>query len=109
MDITGDEGTLTGALDIPVSAVLRTERGVFQVSHDMDVLGVDGGRVGRLKAVCAAEATLLVHRSLVQRDLYVPFDAIKEVHDGALVLTIPADQVDHMDWPHPPLLDLPVP
>jgi len=108
MDITGDEGTHTGALDIPVSAVLRTERGVFQVSHDMDVLGVDGGRVGRLRGVCAAEAAILVHRSLVQRDLYVPLDAIKEVRDGAIILTIPADQVDHMGWPHAPLLDLPL-
>ncbi len=96
MDTTGDDTTLTGTLDIPISAVLRTERGVFQVSHGMDVVGVDGVRVGRLKAVCAAEAALLVHRSLVQRDLYVPDDAIKEVRDGVIVLTIPADQVDHM-------------
>lgn len=109
MDITGDEGALTGALDRPVSAVLRTERGVFQVSHDMDVRGVDGVRVGHLTAVHTAETAILVHRPLLQRDLYVPFNAIKEVHDGAIVLTIPADQVDHMGWPHPPLLDLPLP
>jgi len=109
MDITGDEGTLAGARDIPVSAVRRTARGVFQVSHDMEVRGVDGGRVGRLRDVRTAEAAILVHRSLVQRDLYVPVDALKEVHDGAIVLTIPAGQVDHMNWPHPPLLDLPVP
>jgi len=109
MDITGDEDALAGAFDIPVSDVLRTGRGVFQVSHDMDVVGVDGGRVGCLKAVCPAEAAILVHRSLAQRDLYVPVEAIKEVRDGAIVLTIPADQVDHKGWPHAPLLDLPSP
>lgn len=106
MDITGDQGALAEALASPVSAVLRTERGAFQVSHDMDVLGVDGVRVGDLKAVRTAEAAILVRRPLLQRDLYVPVDAIKEVHNGAIVLTIPADQVDHMDWPHPPLFDL---
>lgn len=109
MDITGDEGTLTGALDIPVSSVLRTEHDVFQVSHDMDVVGADGVRVGQLREVRTAEGDILVHRSLLQRDVYVPFDAIKEVREGAIVLTIPADQVDHMGWPHPPLLDLPLP
>ncbi len=106
MDITGDAGALAEAFDSPVSMVVRTERAAFEVSGDMDVLGVDGVRVGCLKAVHMAEAAILVQRSLVQRDLSVPFDAIKDVYNGAIVLTIPADHVDHMGWPHPPLFDL---
>jgi len=109
MDTTGDDTTLTGTLDIPISAVLRTERGVFQVSHGMDVVGMDAVTVGQLREVRAAEGDILVHRSLLQRAVYVPVDAIKDVHDGAIVLTITADHVDHMGWSHPALLDLPFP
>ncbi len=40
----------------------------------------------------------------LRRDLYVPLAAIREVTDDRVVLTVPADQVDDMDWPHPPLV-----
>jgi len=51
MDITGDAGVLAGVFNVPVSDVLRTERGVFQVSYDMDVLGLDRACVGQLREV----------------------------------------------------------
>ena len=41
---------------------------------------------------------------LWQRDVYVPFEAVKDVVQGQLVLTVPAAEVDSMDWPKPLLV-----
>jgi nucleotide-binding universal stress UspA family protein len=62
----------------------------------MAVLGADGGRIGRVKAV--SEIDVLVDRPL-QPDLYVPLGAVALVEDGQIVLAVAADQVDHMGWP----------
>ena len=104
MEITGDEAQTVE--DVAATSVLQTERGVFQVTDGMEVVGADGGRVGRLGAVRPTEGDVLIHRPLLRRDVYAPFDAIKEVKGGALVLTMAAGEVDEMGWPHPPLLDL---
>lgn len=69
----------------------------------MDVLGADGRLVGRVKAVVASY--LLIDRA-VQRDVYVPFEAIQALWHNQVVLAIPTAQVDDMHWPHPPLLSL---
>jgi sporulation protein YlmC with PRC-barrel domain len=79
------------ALDaLSVTTVLQTKRGSFQVEQGMEVVGSDGERVGVLHDVRPALADILVHRPLLQRDVYIPFDAVDRVRDGALVLTIPA-------------------
>jgi sporulation protein YlmC with PRC-barrel domain len=97
-----------GALDaVSVTTVLQTKRGSFQVEQGMEVVGSDGERVGVLHDVRPALADILVHRPLLQRDVYIPFDAIDRVRDGALVLTIPAAEVARQGWPHPPLLAFP--
>jgi sporulation protein YlmC with PRC-barrel domain len=100
MAITGDEATLAS---MPLTGVLQTRDGVFQVSHGMEVVGADGTQVGRLKEMRLAD--ILVDRPL-KRDVYVPFTAIQGVRGDTIVLTIPAAQVDQMDWPQPPLLPL---
>ncbi len=105
MDIADDGSTALDAL--PLTAVLQTERGTFEVSQDMEVVGSDGARVGVLRDVRPDEADILVHRPLLQRDVYIPCDAIEGVLDGALVLTLPAAEVAAQDWPQLPLFGLP--
>ncbi len=62
-----------------------------------EVVGSDGETIGDLKAV--RDADFVVKRSLVRRDLHVPVKAIQEVTtDNRIVIDIPADQVDEMDW-----------
>ena len=86
------------AIDWPV----RTRTGkVFTATDGMDVVGADGVRVGQVKAV--SSTAMLVDRSL-QRDVFVPFEAIDTVTNNQIVLTIPSDQVDRMHWPHPTLI-----
>ncbi len=72
-----------GTLDaLPLTTVLQTERGTFQVEQGMAVLGSDGERVGVLRDVRPAEADILVHRALLQRDVYIPWEAIAGVREG---------------------------
>ena len=68
----------------------------FQVSVGMDVLGAEKERVGQVKEVRAAD--FLVARPL-QRDVYVPFAAIREVTGNQVVLTVTSDHVDALKWP----------
>ena len=68
----------------------------FQVSVGMDVLGAEKERVGQVKEVRAAD--FLVARRL-QRDVYVPFAAIREVTGNQVVLTVTSDHVDALKWP----------
>ena len=69
----------------------------FQVSVGMDVLGADQERVGQVKEVRASD--FLVERPL-QRDVYVPRAAIREVTGNQVVLTVTSDHVDAIKWPH---------
>ena len=105
MDITGEGSVALDAL--AATAVLQTKQGIFEVGQGMEVVGSDGERVGVLRDVRPAEADILVHRPLLQRDVYIPFDAIDGVREGAMVLTLPAAEVVQQGWPHPPLLALP--
>jgi hypothetical protein len=68
----------------------------FQVSVGMEVLGAEKERVGQVKEVRAAD--FLVARPL-QRDVYVPFAAIREVTGNQVLLTVTADHVDAIKWP----------
>ncbi|HKC76233.1 MAG TPA: DUF2171 domain-containing protein [Chloroflexota bacterium] len=68
----------------------------FQVSVGMDVLGADQERVGQVKEVRASD--FLVERPL-QRDVYVPFAAIREVTGNQVVLTVTSEHVDALKWP----------
>jgi hypothetical protein len=68
----------------------------FQVSVGMEVLGAEKERVGQVKEVRAAD--FLVERRL-QRDVYVPFAAIREVTGNQVVLTVMSNHVDAIKWP----------
>ena len=68
----------------------------FQVSVGMDVLGAEKERVGQVKEVRTSD--FLVERPL-QRDVYVPFAAIREVTGNQVVLTVTSDHVDAIKWP----------
>ena len=69
----------------------------FQVSVGMEVLGAETERVGQVKEVRASD--FLVERPL-QRDVYVPRAAIREVTGNQVVLTVSSDHVDAIKWPH---------
>jgi hypothetical protein len=72
----------------------------------MGVRGIDGEDVGRVKEIRATD--ILVDRPLA-RDVYVPLEAIQAIIDASassayyphVVLTIRADSVGDMGWPHP--------
>ncbi|MDI3339625.1 MAG: Hsp20 family protein [Sphaerobacter sp.] len=85
----------TGTAAAPSRPADRT-----QVQAGMEVVGPDGGHIGLVKEV--REGDLLVDRKL-QRDVYVPFDAVRSVESSRVVLTVPPGQVDAMHWEHPPL------
>jgi hypothetical protein len=68
----------------------------FQVSVGMEVLGAEKERVGQVKEVRASD--FLVERPL-QRDVYVPFAAIRDVTGNQVVLTVTSDHVDALKWP----------
>jgi hypothetical protein len=68
----------------------------FQVSVGMDVLGAQEERVGQVKEVRTSD--FLVARPL-QRDVYVPFAAIRDVTGNQVVLTVTSDHVDTLKWP----------
>jgi hypothetical protein len=72
-----------------------------QVHEGTEVVGEDQRPVGRVQAMLPSDF-LLVQRA-GQPDLYVPFDFIRDVTGGRVVLTIPADLAAKMDWAAPPL------
>ena len=73
----------------------------MQLNRGMRVVGADGDDVGKVKEVRAGD--FLVDRSM-QRDVYVPFDAVRNVTGDAVALAVPAGQVDNMGWANPPLM-----
>ena len=83
--------------------------GADEIKVGMDVLSVDGDRLGQVKEVRGAD--FLLDRPLA-RDLYVPFDAVVatpnryEKYRGGpiqpteIVLNVSAAHVDDQGWPH---------
>jgi len=72
----------------------------------MRVVGSDGEEIGWVKEVRATD--ILVDRMLA-RDVYVPLEAIQAITDTSatsaynmhVVLSIRADSIGDMGWPHP--------
>jgi hypothetical protein len=77
-------------------------RRIIEIS--MEVVGVDGERVGQVKEVRGDE--FLVQRVL-GRDVYVPFDACQEISETQVILKVTANMVDSQGWTYPELLSLP--
>jgi len=78
-------------------------RRIIQIS--MEVVGVDGERVGQVKEV--RSGAFLVQR-VFGRDVYVPFDACQEISENQVILKVPANRVDSQGWTYPELLSLPL-
>jgi hypothetical protein len=72
-----------------------------RVQVGMTVVGSDLKEVGRVKEVRASD--FLLDRRL-QRDLYVPFEAIEDVTAGGVVLNLPAKDIHYKGWLSPPLI-----
>lgn len=72
-----------------------------QVHEDMRVVGSDMSNIGRVKQV--RDNDFLVDIP-VQRDLYIPFDAIQNVEADQVVLNIPGHQINDMNWAKPSLI-----
>jgi hypothetical protein len=73
------------------------DTGASPLMEGMAVIGSDMQRVGQVSSIC--DTDFGVDRPL-QPDVYVPFDAIAEVTDDAVVLTITAAEIDDMFWAH---------
>jgi hypothetical protein len=72
-----------------------------QIRQGMAVVGSDTGQVGKVKEV--RDVDFLVDRR-GRRDVYVPFDAIQETTGDRIMLNLPADRVEDMNWEKPPLI-----
>jgi Uncharacterized protein conserved in bacteria (DUF2171) len=73
------------------------DTGAAPLVEGMAVIGSDMKRVGQVSSIRTTDFG--VDRPL-QPDVYVPFDAIAEVTDDAVVLTITAAEIDDMFWAH---------
>jgi hypothetical protein len=73
------------------------DMGAPSLKEGMAVIGSDMQRVGQVSNV--RDNDFGIDRPL-QPDVYVPFDAIAEVTDDAVALTITAAEVDDMFWAH---------
>ncbi len=71
-----------------------------QLQPGMRVIGSDKGRIGQVRDV--RDNDFLVDLPM-QRDVYVPFEAIQEVTIDLVMLNIPSNRVGDMGWANPPL------
>ena len=61
----------------------------------MQVVGSDSNRVGKIKEVRADD--FLVDRPMAV-DLFLPFSAVRRVHEDQAILEVPAEEVDALGW-----------
>lgn len=71
----------------------------FQVHEGMEVLGADRQRIGQVTQVRASD--FVIERP-TQHAIAIPFGAIGDVTGNQVMLTITADHVDTIKWPHQP-------
>jgi len=75
-------------------------RAYGQINEGMDVVGLDGMMVGRVKEVHSSD--FILDREMA-RDLHVPFDAINSVGSN-VVLNINSEEVSSQNWKYTELL-----
>ena len=73
------------------------DTGAPPLKEGMAVISSDRQHVGQVSSI--RDSDFGVDR-LRQPDVYVPFDAIAEVTDDAVVLTVTAAEIDDMFWAH---------
>ena len=71
-----------------------------QLQPGMQVVGSDMGNIGNVKDIRDNDFLVDIR---MQRDIYVPFNAIQNVDADRVVLNIPGSQVNDMNWSNPPL------
>jgi hypothetical protein len=92
----------TGSLSAsgtPMGTGIGTRAGV---GPDMLVVSSDNDEVGTVKELRASD--FLVDRAL-QRDIYVPFNAVRTVEGGRIILNMAIGQIDDAGWESPPLVE----
>jgi hypothetical protein len=72
----------------------------WQIRETMDVVGSDGAPVGTVKSVHGTD--FHVDRQM-ERDLLVPFSAVRTVDGERVMLSVRATEVDDQRWPAPGL------
>ncbi len=68
----------------------------WQIRETMDVIGVDGEKIGTVKAVHGTD--FLLARPAA-RDLFVPFSAVRTVDGERIMLNVRSGEVDTQHWP----------
>ena len=104
-DVHNQLRTTTGAM-WGGGGTTGTTMGGTRVRVDMQVVGVDGERIGRVKELHGDE--FLLERSMA-RDVFVPMRFVQNTHDDQVVLSIPAGEVNSMGWRSPELIETPPP
>ncbi|WP_160163197.1 DUF2171 domain-containing protein [Nitrolancea hollandica] len=103
-DVTDDLVVLSapaGDVDyLPGVTAAAGNPGQAEIRNGMEVDGSDQEQIGWVKA--RYPDALLVARRL-ERDIYVPYDAVQSVTSNGVVLTVPAAEVDYQGWAYPPL------
>lgn len=66
-----------------------------RVRVGMDVYGLDGGRVGRVKSTRTGDFYIDRPRAF---DLYVPIHWVREIVGNSIVLDVVAERVDGIGW-----------
>lgn len=74
-----------------------------QVRKGMEVVTSDDVLIGSVEAV--QEQGFRVGRPYLP-DVTLPYAAVHNVIDGQVRLGIPDNEVDHVDWPSPPVGDV---
>ncbi len=95
--VTGFEGGYEQTVPAPLDLTESRTAMLGRIAAGMEVVGTDGAEAGVVKGV--REGDFLVGLFL-ERDVYVPFDAVRNVTTHRIILDIRADQIDSMGWPH---------
>ncbi|HUE76119.1 MAG TPA: DUF2382 domain-containing protein, partial [Chloroflexota bacterium] len=73
----------------------------WQIQRGSDVVGLDGGKIGEVSDV-GPNYLLITKGFFFPKDIYIPFDAITDVRNDVVQLSMSKDRVDQMNWDQPP-------
>jgi hypothetical protein len=76
------------------------DRRTLALTEGMAAVASDGEQVGTVKEV--RDRDFLLDRPM-RRDVYVPFDYIRDVSSDRLTLSVRSGDIDEMNWERPPL------
>jgi uncharacterized protein (TIGR02271 family) len=73
----------------------------WQIQRGSDVVGLDGGKIGEVSDV-GPNFVLVTKGFFFPKDIYIPFDAITDVRNDVVHLSVTKDLVDQKNWDQPP-------